>query len=132
MYTTAHSTGNKQEELEAVVQQQSCDVVAIAVMWWDDSHSWSTALDGYKLFRRDRKGRRGEGVAPYIRKDFGAIDIETNDDEVECLRVRIKGKSNKADILLESVTVHTTRKKRWTAYFRSIWIIFQDHQPWFL
>ena len=49
----------------------------------NNSHSWSTALDGYKLFRRDRKGRRGGGVALYIREAFDAIGIETNDDGVE-------------------------------------------------
>ncbi|TRZ08141.1 hypothetical protein HGM15179_018968 [Zosterops borbonicus] len=83
-----------------MVQQQSYDVVAITETWWDDSHSWSTALDGYKLFRRDRKGRRGGGVALYIKKVFDSIGIETNEDGVECLWVRIKGRANKADILL--------------------------------
>lgn len=78
--------------------QRSYDVVTITETWWDDSHSWSTALDGYKLFRRDRKGRRGGEVALYIKEAFDAIGIET--DEVECLWVRIKGKANKADILL--------------------------------
>ncbi|RMC17056.1 hypothetical protein DUI87_05629 [Hirundo rustica rustica] len=68
-----------------MVQQQSCDVVAVMETWWDDSHSWSTALDGYKLFRRDRKGRRGGGVALYIREAFDAIGIETNHDEDGCL-----------------------------------------------
>ncbi|RMC21514.1 hypothetical protein DUI87_02380 [Hirundo rustica rustica] len=85
MYTNARSMGNKQKELEAMVQQQSYDVVAIMETWWDDSHGWSTALDGYKLFRRDRKGRRGGGVALYIKKAFDAIGIETNEDGVECL-----------------------------------------------
>ncbi|TRZ10812.1 hypothetical protein HGM15179_016281 [Zosterops borbonicus] len=85
MYTNARSMGNKQEELEATVQQQSCDVVAITETWWDDSQSWSTALDGYKLFRRDRKGRRGGGVARYIKKAFDAIGIETYEDGVEWL-----------------------------------------------
>ncbi|RMC12029.1 hypothetical protein DUI87_11162 [Hirundo rustica rustica] len=83
-----------------MVQQQSCDGVAITEMWWDESHGWSTALDGYKLFRRDRKGRRGGGVALCIKKAFGTIGIETNGDGVECLWVRIQGKANKADILL--------------------------------
>ncbi|RMC09822.1 hypothetical protein DUI87_13609 [Hirundo rustica rustica] len=100
MYTNARSMGNKQEELEAMVQQQRYDVVAITETWWDDSHSWSTALDGYRLFRRDRKGKRGGGVALYIKKAFDTISIETNEDGVECLWVRIKGKANKADILL--------------------------------
>ncbi|RMC06743.1 hypothetical protein DUI87_16189 [Hirundo rustica rustica] len=100
MYTNARSVGNKQEELEAMVQQKSCDGVAIKETWWDESHSWSTALDGYKLFRRDRKGRRGGGVALYIGEALVAMEIKTNDSEVECLWVRIKGKANKADILL--------------------------------
>ncbi|RMC04913.1 hypothetical protein DUI87_18088 [Hirundo rustica rustica] len=68
-----------------MVQQQSCDVVAITETWWDESRGWSTALDGYKLFRRDRKGRRGGGVALYIKEAFDDMSIETNDDEVECL-----------------------------------------------
>jgi len=36
-YTNAHSVGNKQEELEAVVQQDSYDLVMITETWWDDS-----------------------------------------------------------------------------------------------
>ncbi|KAF4793362.1 hypothetical protein TURU_112092 [Turdus rufiventris] len=83
-----------------MMQQQSYDVVAIVETWWDDSYNWSTAPDGYKLFRRDRKGRRGGGMALYIGEAFDAIGIEMNDDEVQCLWVRIKGKANKADTLL--------------------------------
>ncbi|RMC01239.1 hypothetical protein DUI87_22188 [Hirundo rustica rustica] len=97
-YTNARSVGNKQEDLEAMVQQQSCDVVAIRGTWWDESRGWSTARDGYKLFRRDRKGRRGGGVALYIKKALDTISI--NEDGVERLWVRIKGKANKADVLL--------------------------------
>ncbi|TRZ26519.1 hypothetical protein HGM15179_000676 [Zosterops borbonicus] len=49
-----------------MVQQQSCDVAAIMKTWWDDSQSWRAALDGCKLCRRDRKGRRVGGVALYV------------------------------------------------------------------
>ncbi|KAJ7408012.1 hypothetical protein BTVI_60920 [Pitangus sulphuratus] len=55
MYTNARSMGNKQEDLEALVQQESYDVVAITETWWDDSHDQSAAMDGYKLFRKDRQ-----------------------------------------------------------------------------
>ena len=68
MYSNARSMGNKQEELEALVQQEGYDIVAITETWWDDSHDWSAALEGYKLFRRDRQGRRGSGVALYVRE----------------------------------------------------------------
>ncbi|GAB0206747.1 hypothetical protein GRJ2_003140300 [Grus japonensis] len=100
IYTNACSTGNKQEELEAIVQQDSYDLVAITETWWDDSHDWSAAMDGYKLFRRDRQGRRGGGVALYVRECFDCIELDDCDDKVECLWVRMRGKANKADILL--------------------------------
>ena len=54
MYTNARSMGNKQEELEAIVQQESYDIVDITETWWDDSYDWSAAMCGYKLFRKDR------------------------------------------------------------------------------
>ena len=36
--TSAHSMGNKQEELEAIVQQAGYDLVVITDTWWDHSH----------------------------------------------------------------------------------------------
>ncbi|KAK4816346.1 hypothetical protein QYF61_015660 [Mycteria americana] len=65
--TNARSMGNKQEELEAIVQQDSYGLVVITETWWDNSYDWSAAMDGYK---------------------------------VECSWVRMRGKANKADILL--------------------------------
>ena len=59
--------GNKEEEWEAIVQLENCDIVAITETWWDDLHNWSAAMDGYKLFRRARQGRRGGGVALCVR-----------------------------------------------------------------
>lgn len=48
------SMGNKEEELEAIVQQESYDVVAIMEMKWDEACKWSAAIGGYKHFRRDK------------------------------------------------------------------------------
>jgi len=36
IYTSACSMGNKQKELEAIVQQDSYDLVAVTETWWDD------------------------------------------------------------------------------------------------
>ncbi|KAK4822905.1 hypothetical protein QYF61_023268 [Mycteria americana] len=66
----------------------------------DDSHNWSAAMDGYKLFRRDRRGRRGGGVALYVRECLDSLELDDGDDRVECLWVRIRGKANKADIVV--------------------------------
>ncbi|GAB0203473.1 hypothetical protein GRJ2_002812900 [Grus japonensis] len=88
--------GNKQEELEAIVQWENYDIVAIMETRWDDLHNWSAAMDGYKLFRRDRQGRRGGGVALCV-GCFDCLELDDGDDRVECLWVRIRGKANKAD-----------------------------------
>ena len=100
IYASACSMGNKKEELEVIVQRDSCDLVAITQTWWDDSYDCTAAVDGYKLFRRDRQGRRGSGVALYVRECFGCIELSYFDDKVKCLWVSTRGKSNKADILL--------------------------------
>ena len=80
MYTNAHSMGNKQEELEAMTKQENYDVVAITETWWDVSHDWSMPIDGYKLFRRDRQGRRGSGVAPYVKDCYDCFKHKYSED----------------------------------------------------
>ena len=60
LYTNAHSMGNKQEELEAVVQLGKYDLIAIMETWWDKSHNWNLLIEDYRLFRRDRQGMRGD------------------------------------------------------------------------
>ncbi|GAB0206658.1 hypothetical protein GRJ2_003131400 [Grus japonensis] len=106
IYTNARSMGNKQEELEAIVQLENYDIVAIMETWWDDLHNWSAVMDGYKLFRRDRQGRRGGGVALYVRECFDYQELDDGDNRVKCLwvtrtrTVRIRGKVNKADIMV--------------------------------
>ena len=68
LYTNARSMGNKQEELETVVQLGKYDLIAIMETWWDESHNWNTLIEDYRLFVRDRQGRRGGRVALYVRK----------------------------------------------------------------
>ena len=99
-YTNICSMGNKQEELEAIVQSESYDIVAITETWWNDSHSWSAVMDGYRLFKRDRQGRKGSGVALYVKKEWECMEVNDSDDRVESLWVRIKAKANKTDIIM--------------------------------
>ena len=37
--------GNKQEELEILIQEDKYDLIGITETWWDDSHDWDTAID---------------------------------------------------------------------------------------
>lgn len=39
LYTNAHSMGNKQEELETMVQSENDDVIAIPETQWDEQHN---------------------------------------------------------------------------------------------
>jgi len=55
-------------------------------------------MDGYRLFKRDSQGRKGGGVALYVKKDCEYMEINDGDDRVERLWVRIKVKANKTDI----------------------------------
>ena len=92
--------GKKQEELEAIVQLENSDIVAVMETWWDDSHKWSAAMDVYKLFRRDRQGRRGSGIARYVRECFQCLELDEGDDSIKCLWVRIRGEASKSGSLL--------------------------------
>jgi len=66
-YASACSMENKQEDLEASVQLESYDLIAATETWWNKTHNWSAATNGYKLFRRDRQGRRGKWL-PFMKK----------------------------------------------------------------
>jgi len=57
-------------------------------------------MDGYRLFRRDRQRKRGGGVALYVRGCFDCIELNDCDDKVKYLWVKMRGKANKADVLL--------------------------------
>ncbi|KAK4810854.1 hypothetical protein QYF61_008826 [Mycteria americana] len=81
IYTNARSMGNKQEELEAIVQLENYDIVAITET-------------------RDRQGRRGSGIALYVRECFDCLELDDGDERVECLWVRVRGKAKKADIMV--------------------------------
>lgn len=57
-------------------------------------------MDGYTVFRRDRHGRRGSGVGLYVRECFNCVELNDGIDRVGCSWVTIRGKTNKADIMV--------------------------------
>jgi len=75
LYRNALCMGNKQEELEMMVLLESYDLIALTETWWDESHDWSMAIDGYRLFRRDRRGKRSGGIALYIKKSIQCEEL---------------------------------------------------------
>ena len=104
-YTNAHSMRNKMEELQVLAQSRSHDIIGISETWRDESCGWCVAIDGYRLFRRDKQGRRGGGVAMYVKQGLDCVELEVGDGKVESLWVRIKGQT-KGMLFWESVTDH--------------------------
>jgi len=49
--------GNKHRELERCVQLQGYNLVGITGAWWDGTHDWRIAMEGYRLFSKDSMGR---------------------------------------------------------------------------
>lgn len=94
LYISAHSMGNKQGEMASMVHLENFDLVAITETWWDNSHNWNATIKGYKIFRRDREGRRGEGVTLYVEawidceEDFNHPNIHWQDNTEMVLNQR--------------------------------------------
>jgi len=102
LYANARNMGNKQEKLEAIVLLESYHLIAITETWWDEYHDWNVALDSYRLFRRDRQGRRGGGIALYIKKTLQSeeLSLKNNHEQVESLWVRIRERGNKGNLVV--------------------------------
>jgi len=94
--------GNKQEELEATVMLESYDLVATTEALSDESHDWRAAINGYELFRRDRKGRRGAGITLYIKKwtEYEELSMKNSHEQVESLWERTRERSNKGNLVV--------------------------------
>lgn len=100
-YTNACSLGNQQEEGEASVVLENCDLVAITELWWDKSLDWSVTVDGYRLFREDRAGERGREVALRIKRWIKCeeLSLKSSHEQVESLWVRIRDRGNKGNLV---------------------------------
>lgn len=44
-------------------------------MWWYGLHDWSTAIEGYRLLRKDRLGRWGDGLALFVREQPKSVEL---------------------------------------------------------
>lgn len=55
------------------------DLIAITETWWDEFPTWNTLTEDYRLFRRDRQGRRGGRK----RTDSQELCLRTSHNEVK-------------------------------------------------
>ena len=57
------------------------DIIDIMETWWDSSCDWNIGMGGYKLFRKDRRGRRGGGIALYANGQLECMELLLGVDE---------------------------------------------------
>ena len=100
IYNNARSMGNKQDELELLIHEGKYDLIGITETWWDDSHDWNTAIEGYNLFKRNRSNRKGGGVALYVKNTYLCTEIQEEElgSPIESIWVKIKGAKNKTNM----------------------------------
>ena len=41
---------------------QGCDLTGILDTWCDGLYDWSVGMEGYRIFKKDRQGRRGDDI----------------------------------------------------------------------
>ncbi|KAF4803712.1 hypothetical protein TURU_013810 [Turdus rufiventris] len=85
----------EEQEVEATVMLESYDLVVITDTWWDEA-----TIDGYRLLKRDRRGRRGGGVDLFFKKciDYEEMSPENSHEQDKSLWVRIRDRGNKGNL----------------------------------
>jgi hypothetical protein len=66
--TTSLAKRNARQHLHADIYSCNSDIVLIVETWFTNKHrDTELAINGYNLFRRDRKdGRKGGGLCAYV------------------------------------------------------------------
>ncbi|KAJ7414959.1 hypothetical protein WISP_80581 [Willisornis vidua] len=110
---------SKQDECEAFAQSQGFHVTGIRETWWDETCDWSALLDDYRLFRRNRQGRRVVGVALYVIGGLECMEVTTGNGTVERLWGKRDTSKSTATVpmgnfSLTEINDHHTADKTWT------------------
>ena len=94
----ARSIINKKNELDIMVDEIKPHIIGITESWANnDITDAELGQEGYVMFRKDRMGKRGGGVLPYIKETIPAYEVQLH-EEADC---------NEA-IWSKLVTGHTT------------------------
>ena len=70
-YTNARSLNNKMEEVESKIDSEEYNIVAVSETWFKEESSWRTGLEGYKVYRCDRRRSSNLGKGQHCIKRKG-------------------------------------------------------------
>lgn len=96
VHINAQSLKNKMEEFRYTFENSNIDVICVSETWFQPELQDSIfAVNGYQLYRADR-GRRGGGVAVYVRCDFKCKIIlkSSTGDPLEFIFLELNHNSN--------------------------------------
>ena len=92
----AQSLGNKMDEFETILSQNSIDVGVVSETWFNPTKQADNVMqiNDYQLFVKSRTVIRGSGVAVYVKSDIQAKQIHDLPvpDKVECVWVLLQPK----------------------------------------
>ena len=81
MCLNARSIINKKTELNIMVDDIKPHIIGITESWANnDITDAELGLEGYVMFRKDRKGRRGGGVLLYIKESIPAYEVQLQEE----------------------------------------------------
>lgn len=85
-----------------MVQLENYDLITIMEKWWDELQDWNILIKDYKLFRKDRQGRRCGVVVLYVKKwiDCQELPLRNSYKQVESLLVKIKDWNKKGHFVV--------------------------------
>lgn len=80
------------------MQLENCEPTEIIEMWWDDSHDQNMMIE---VCKKDRKGRRGRGVALYLKRyiECKELPLRNSHEQVESLWVKVRDWTSKGHLV---------------------------------
>lgn len=104
-HLNARSLNKNITELKAIMAETDFDAVSISESWLRSRTPKDRFfIDGYKIFRQDRKNKRGGGVCIYVREEF------------ECKRIKIPNSPESPEMLWVEVLVNHKKLAIGTLY----------------
>ena len=90
--TNVRSLPNKIDDLNTVINSNHIDVAVTTESWLnDDIPDQAVSINGYTLFRKDRKGRTGGGVACFVKSSLTVHHwTELQDEDVESVWLTVR------------------------------------------
>ena len=77
-------------------------MIGITETGWDDSHDWNIAIEGYNLFKMNRRNRKGGGVALYVKNAHSCTEIQVDEpgNPIESIWIKISGARNRRSMIV--------------------------------